>query len=77
MIKGKITDLELSKDEISKQNITSILDNFESGERIYYQGDEPVIEVESIEQKVDLSNIDIDSLTDEQILKLKARFEAL
>jgi len=77
MIKGKITDLELSKDEISKQNITSILDNFESGERIYYQGDEPVIEVESIEQKVDLSNIDIDNLTDEQILKLKARFEAL
>lgn len=73
MIKGKITDLELSKDEISKQNITSILDNFESGERIYYQGDEPVIEVESIEQKVDISNIDIDTLTDEQLLKLKQR----
>ena len=73
MIKCKITDLELSKDEISKQNITSILDNFESGERIYYQGDEPVIEVESIEQKVDISNIDIDTLTDEQLLKLKQR----
>lgn len=73
MIKCKITDLELSKDEISKQNITSILDNFESGERIYYQGDEPVIEVESIEQKVGISNIDIDTLTDEQLLKLKQR----
>ena len=77
MIKGKLTDLELSKDDISKQKITSILDNFESGERIYYQGDEPIVEVEVVEQKVDISNIDIDSLTDEQILKLKARFEAL
>ncbi len=73
MIKVKITDLELSKDEISKQKITSILDNFESGERIYYQGDEPIIEVEAIEQKVDISNIDIDNLTDEQLLKLKQR----
>ena len=35
MIKAKVTDLEFSKDEISKQKITSILDNFESGERIY------------------------------------------
>lgn len=73
MIKAKITDLELSKDEISKQKITSILDNFESGERIYYQGDEPIIEVKAIEQKLDIPNIDIDSLTDEQLLKLKQR----
>ena len=73
MIKVKITDLELSKDEISKQKITSILDNFESGERIYYQGDEPIVEVEAVEQKVDIPNIDIDSLTDEQLLKLKQR----
>jgi len=73
MIKVKITDLELSKDEISKQKITSILDNFESGERIYYQGDEPIVEVEAIEQKLDIPNIDIDSLTDEQLLKLKQR----
>lgn len=29
------------------------------------------------DKKVDISNIDIDSLTDEQILKLKSRFEAL
>ena len=77
MIKAKVTDLELSKDEIPKQKITSILDNFESGERIYYQGDEPIVEVEVIEQKVDISKIDIDSLTDEQTLKLKERFEAL
>jgi len=27
-----------------------------------------------VEEKIDISNIDIDSLTDEQILKLKARF---
>jgi len=73
MIKVKITDLELSKDEIPKQKITSILDNFESGERIYYQGDEPIVEVEAVEQKVDIPNIDIDSLTDEQLLKLKQR----
>jgi len=73
MIKVKITDLELSKDEIPKQKITSILDNFESGERIYYQGDEPIVEVEAIEQKLDIPNIDIDSLTDEQLLKLKQR----
>ena len=73
MIKAKITDLELSKDDISKQKITSILDNFESGERIYYQGDEPIVEVEAVEQKVDIPNIDIDSLTDEQLLKLKQR----
>jgi hypothetical protein len=73
MIKAKVTDLELSKDEIPKQKITSILDNFESGERIYYQGDEPIVEVEAVEQKVDIPNIDIDSLTDEQLLKLKQR----
>ena len=73
MIKAKITDLELSKDDISKQKITSILDSFESGERIYYQGDEPIVEVEAVEQKVDIPNIDIDSLTDEQILELKKR----
>ena len=73
MIKVKITDLEFSKDDISKQKITSILDNFESGERIYYQGDEPIVEVEAVEQKVDIPNIDIDSLTDEQLLKLKQR----
>jgi len=27
-----------------------------------------------LEKKIDISNIDIDSLTDEQIIKLKARF---
>jgi len=73
MIKAKVTDLEFSKDEISKQKITSILDNFESGERTYYQGDEPIVEVEAVEQKVDIPNIDIDSLIDEQLLKLKQR----
>ena len=73
MIKVKITDLELSKDEVYKQKITSILDNLESGERTYYQGDEPIVEVEAVEQKVDIPNIDIDSLTDEQLLKLKQR----
>ena len=73
MIKAKVTDLEFSKDEISKQKITSILDNFESGERTYYQGDEPIVEVEAVEQKVDIPNTDIDSLTDEQLLKLKQR----
>lgn len=36
-----------------------------------------VYEDPSAEKKVDLSNIDIDSLTDEQILKLKARFSQL
>lgn len=46
MIKAKVTDLEFSKDEISKQNITSIFDNFETNERIYFQGDEPIFESE-------------------------------
>lgn len=73
MIRCKITDLEFSKSDISKQKITSILDDFESGERIYYQGDEPIVDIEVVDHKLDISNIDIDTLTDEQLLKLKTR----
>lgn len=62
-----------------KETVTSILCN--SVEYIYYQGDEPQKAeqpyAEPVEEKTDISNIDIDSLTDEQILKLKERFEAL
>jgi hypothetical protein len=65
--------------EKEKKSITSTL--FDGSNYIYYQGDEPPkVEqpyVEPVEEKTDISNIDIDSLTDEQILKLKARFEAL
>lgn len=54
-----------------QKTITSVL--FNGTEYIYYQGDEPIVEVEAVEQKVDIPNIDIDSLTDEQLLKLKQR----
>jgi hypothetical protein len=64
--------------EKEKETVTSAL--FNGVEWVYYQGDEPPkVEqpyVEPVEEKTDISNIDIDSLTDEQILKLKARFEA-
>ena len=48
-------------------------EEFEDGKivNIYMVYEDPSVE------KVDILKIDIDSLTDEQILKLKARFEAL
>lgn len=77
MIKDNIKNKIKTSTEQLELGVTSVLDNFESGERTYYQGDEPVVDESTLEYKADISNIDIDSLTDEQILKLKARFEAL
>ena len=62
-----------------QKTITSVL--FNGTEYIYYQGDEPLNsignEIIIEDEKINISEVDIDSSTDEQILKLKARFEAL
>lgn len=54
-----------------QKTITSVL--FNGTEYIYYQGDEPVVEESILDYKEDVSNIDIDNLTEEQLLKLKQR----
>lgn len=44
MIIAKTTDEPLTLAEMSNKKITSVLDNFETRVRIYYQGDEPIVE---------------------------------
>ena len=46
MIIAKTFDNKFSKEDILKNNITSVFDNFETNERIYFQGDEPIFESE-------------------------------
>lgn len=61
------------------ETVTSVLSN--GVEYVYYQGDEPVKNVVDETQfpapKTDISNIDIDSLTADQIMKLKQRLNLL
>ena len=69
-----IPERELTQEE--KLTVTSELTNGSDMTITYFQGDEPVRElpVSNEPEKIDISNIDIDSLTDEQIAKLKTRF---
>lgn len=64
---------ELSDSE--KKTVTSV--HCDGIHYVYYQGDEPkreIIDEPIIEHSgVDISGIDIDTLTDEQLLKLKTR----
>lgn len=43
MITAKTTDPKPSQDEMAEKGITSVFDNFETVERIMYQGDEPIL----------------------------------
>lgn len=52
MIHSKINEPILSQKEMSDKNITSVFDNFGTGERIYYQGDEPVGDGPVIEEPI-------------------------
>ena len=44
MILAKTTEILLTQSEMLQNNITSVLDNFETDTRVYYQGDEPIVE---------------------------------
>jgi hypothetical protein len=52
MITTTIDQVLLTQSEMSEQGITSVLDNFGTGVRIYYQGDEPIIEQPIQEENV-------------------------
>ena len=47
MILAKTTDILLTQSEMLQNNITSVLDNFETNTRVYYQGDEPIVETQT------------------------------
>ena len=75
IVEGRNT-MERALTEKELETVTGSL--FDGVNFIFYTGDNPLKEpkeyVQPLEEKVDLSNIDIDSLTDEQIQKLKSRF---
>jgi hypothetical protein len=52
MITTTIDQVLLTQSEMNEQGITSVFDNFGTGVRIYYQGDEPIIEQPIEEENV-------------------------
>lgn len=74
MIQVELT--EENKKLIESKEYSSAVINIEEKTITLYQGDEPpkaIIEETEEQSHIDISGIDIDTLTDEQLLKLKTR----
>ena len=74
MIQVELT--EENKKLIESKEYSSAVINIGEKTITLYQGDEPpkaIIEETEEQSKIDFSGVDIDTLTDEQLLKLKTR----